>query len=255
MSYENPMKTARTSGAILRGAWCASPSAVIAEAVAASGYDYVCVDMQHGAVEYADAVHMFQAIQGQGVTPIVRLVANDAALIGKAADAGALGIVVPLVNTAEEAAAAVAATRYPPRGSRSYGPVRASLVTGSRDVRDLEQVFVAVMVETAEGLANVEEIAATEGVDAIYCGPADLALAIGLDPAYERPEREHIDAIERIRKACVDNGIIAGVHCVGGEMASRRLAQGFQMTTIINDVALVKSAGAAELKLAVAPGR
>jgi len=253
MAFTNRLKDARTSGATLRGAWCASPSAEMAEAVASVGFDYVCVDMQHGLVDYADAVHMFMAIAGQGSVPIARLVVNDPALIGKVIDAGALGVVVPLVNTAEQAAAAVAATRYPPRGGRSFGPARASLAVGSKAIADLESIFVAVMVETGEGLDNVDEIAAVEGIDAIYCGPADLALAIGLEPAYERPEPEHEAAIQRIREACHRNDIIAGIHCADGAMAARRLAQGFQMTTIMNDLALVRSAATAELAAASAP--
>ena len=252
MTFINPLTDARTSGATLRGAWCASPSAAMAETVASVGFDYVCVDMQHGVVDYADAVHMFMAIAGQGSVPITRLVVNDAALIGKVIDAGALGVVVPLVNTAAEAAAAVAATRYPPRGGRSFGPVRAGLAVGSKAIADLENIFVAVMVETAEGLENVDEIAAVEGLDAIYCGPADLALAIGLEPAYERPEPEHEAAIQHVREACHRNGIIAGIHCADGAMAARRLAQGFQMTTIMNDLALVRTAAAAELATASA---
>lgn len=253
MSFTNPLRATLASGGVIRGAWIASPSVVTAEAVAAIGYDYVSVDLQHGAVDYTDAVPMFAAIQGQGSTPMARMPNNDFAAIGKVLDAGALGIVVPLVETAEDAAAAVAATRYPPHGGRSYGPVRGSVATGSRDPRDLEQVFVAVMVETALGLDNVGAIAATPGLDAIYVGPADLALALGLPPAYERPEPEHAAAIERIRMACHQHGIVAGVHCADGAMAGRRLAQGFRMTTVIQDVALVRSAGAAELALAVPP--
>src|SRR5690606_38044485 len=164
---------------------------------------YVCVDMQHGAVDYSDAVGMLQAIHAQGATPIARVPSNDLATIGKVLDAGALGVVVPLVNTAEEAAAAVAACRYPPNGGRSFGPVRASTVIGSRDPRDLEQIVVAVMVETREGLDNVDEIAATPGLDAIYVGPADLALALDLPPAYERPEPVPTEAIDTLREACV----------------------------------------------------
>lgn len=253
MSFTNPLRATLASGGVLRGAWIASPSVVIAEAVAGLGYDYVSVDLQHGAVDYADAVPMFAAIAAQGSVPMARLPRNEPAAIGRILDAGALGIVVPLVDTADEAAAAVAATRYPPRGGRSYGPIRAAVATGSREPRDLEQVFVAVMVETARGLDNVDAIAATPGLDAIYVGPADLALALGLPPAYERPEPEHVAAIDRIRTACADHGIVAGVHCADGAMAARRLAQGFGMTTVMNDVALVRSAGAAELALATVP--
>lgn len=252
MAFENPLRVKWNQGEVVRGAWCTSPSAVVAEAVASSGYDYVCVDMQHGAVDYSDAVGMLQAIHAQGATPIARVPSNDLATIGKVLDAGALGVVVPLVNTAEEAAAAVAACRYPPYGGRSFGPVRASTVIGSRDPRDLEQIVVAVMVETREGLDNVDEIAATPGLDAIYVGPADLALALDLPPAYERPEVVHTEAIDTIREACVRHGVVPGVHCVGGEMGARRVAQGFRMTTLVNDLALVRSGASAELAAATA---
>lgn len=250
MAYVNPLTAAWDRGDVVRGAWCTSPSAVVAEAMASAGFDYVCVDLQHGAVDYSDAVHMLQAISGQGAVPIARVPSNDLATIGKVLDAGALGVVVPLVNTAEEAAAAVAACRYPPLGGRSFGPVRASTVIGSRDPMDLNKVVVAVMVETREGLENVEEIAATPGLDAIYCGPADLSLALDLPPEYEHDAQVHTDAVDRIRQACESSGIIAGVHCVGGEMSARRVGQGFRMTTVVNDLALVRSAATAELALA-----
>ena len=250
MNYVNPLREAAAAGRKIRGAWIASPSAVVAEAVASTGYDYVSVDMQHGAADFSDAVMMFTAISGQGTVPMARVPSNDAAVIGRILDAGALGIIVPLVDTAEDAAAAVAATRYPPHGVRSYGPVRASTTIGSRAPDDLEQIFVAVMVETATGLANVDEIAATPGLDAVYVGPADLALGLGLAPAYERPEPEHIAAIERIRLACERNGIVAGVHCAGGAMAARRMAQGFQLTTVMNDLAVVRAGAEHELELA-----
>jgi 4-hydroxy-2-oxoheptanedioate aldolase len=250
-NFVNPLRAAVRDGRVLRGAWCASPSAVIAEAIASVGFDYVCVDLQHGAVDYSDAVHMFAMIAAQGATPIARVASNDPAEIGRVIDAGALGIIVPLVNNAAEAERAVAATRYPPRGNRSFGPIRGSIAVGSREPIDLEQIFVAVMVETMSGLQLVDEIAATPDLDAIYCGPADLALALGLAPAYERTEQLHIDSIEAIRTACDAHGILPGVHCVGGEMAARRIAQGFRMTTIIQDVATVKSAAAAELALSV----
>lgn len=253
MTYLNPLRARVAGGGVIRGAWIASPSVVTAEAVAGVGYDYVSVDLQHGAVDYADAVPMFAAIHAQGATPMTRLPSNDAAIIGKAVDGGALGIVVPLVETEEDAARAVAAVRYPPAGTRSYGPIRGSVAVGSRDPRDLEQIFVAVMVETGLGLENVDAIAAVPGLDAIYVGPADLALALGLPPAYELPEPEHARAIEDIRLACERNGIVGGIHCADGAMAARRLAQGFRMVTVINDVALVRSAGAAELAAAVMP--
>jgi 4-hydroxy-2-oxoheptanedioate aldolase len=252
MPYTNPLRTLWSTGGTAFGAWCATTSVVSAEAVAAAGYDYVCVDLQHGAVSYSDAVPMLVAIAGRGAVALCRVPANDAGVIGKVLDAGAQGVVVPLVSSAEEAARAVAACRYPPHGMRSFGPVRAATVTGSREVPDLEQVICAVMVETQEGLEQVSEIAATPGLDAIYVGPADLALALGLPPGYERAEPEHDDAIRTIAEACRRHSLTMGIHCDGGEMAARRRAQGARMITVVNDLALVRAGAAAELSLATA---
>lgn len=245
----NPLSRAWSAGQVTRGAWCTSPSSITAEALATIGFDYVGVDMQHGAISYSDAVPMLQAIAGQGAAPIVRVMANDLAIIGKALDAGAVGIVVPLVSSPEEAAKAVAACRYPPLGARSYGPIRASVAFRSRETTDLEQVVCAVMIETLEGLARVDQIAATAGLDVIYVGPADLALSLGLPPAYELDDERHEEALRSIRLACKQRGIVAGIHCDGGEMAARRLEQGFQMVTLVNDVALVKSGASSQLAL------
>ena len=250
MGLTGSLQAVWNGGGAARGAWCAAPGPVTAEAVASAGFDYVCVDMQHGAIGYSDAVPMLQAISGQGVTPLVRVRANDAALIGRALDSGAVGVVVPMVGSAEEAARAVAACRYPPRGGRSYGPVRAAAVMGSRAPEDLERVVCMVMVETREALERVDEIAGTDGVSGIYIGPADLSLALGLPPAYEHDDPVHQEAVERIRDACDRNGIIAGIHCDGGAMAARRLRQGFGMVTVVNDLAALRAGVAAELAAA-----
>lgn len=251
MSFVNPLRRRLASGGVLRGAWLSSPSLVTAEAVAAAGFDYVCVDLQHGAIDYADAVPLFAMIQARGPVPLARLLDHDATTIGKYLDAGALGVVVPMVETAAEAAAVVAATRYPPRGRRSFGPIRAATAVGSYEAADLEQVFTAVMVETKTGLDNVADIAATPGVDAIYVGPFDLALALGLPGDYESDNPAHVDAVARVQRACAQAGIAAGIHCRDGAMAGRRLTQGFRMTTVIDDVTLVRSAAAIELARAV----
>lgn len=253
MTFANPLRLAWSEHRPVRGAWCTSPSSVSAEAMASIGFDYVCVDLQHGAIDYSDAVPMFQAISCQGVTPLARVPSNDLGTIGKVLDAGALGVVVPLVSTPEDAAAAVAACRYPPAGGRSFGPVRAATTVGSRDIADLDQVVVAVMVETQEGLDRIDEIAATPGLDAIYVGPADLALALGLPPAYERPEPEHAEAIERIREACERHGVIPGIHCADGAMGARRLRQGFRMITVANDLVSMRTHASAELAAAGDP--
>lgn len=250
MTYENPLAAAWREGRTTFGVWCTIPSSVSTELTAALGFDYVCVDMQHGAISYPTAVPMLQAARAAGTAAVARVQYNDPGEIMKILDAGAIGVLVPLVNTAEEAARAVAACRYPPVGNRSYGPVRAGVVTGSVDPADLGQVLCLVMVETAEGLANVDEIASTPGVDGIYVGPSDLSLALGLPPGYEHAEREHVDAIESIRDACARHGIVAGIQCDSGPLAARRRAQGFQMVTVGIDASFMRTLAGQELAAA-----
>ncbi len=174
----NPLREAWAEGRTAFGLWSAIPSSFSAELVAGTDVDYVCVDQQHGVVNYASMVPMLQAIEAAGATPITRVLSNDPFRIMKALDAGAWGVIVPLVNGAGEAARAMAACRYPPHGIRSYGPIRAASVIGSRNPEDLAgEVLCLVMVETREALENVEEIAATPRVDGIYIGPADLAIS------------------------------------------------------------------------------
>lgn len=247
MAYENPLTEAWRAGRTTFGIWCSIPSSVSTEMTAAAGFDYVCVDLQHGAISYPAALPMLQAARAAGAAAVARVQANDPGEIMKILDAGAHGVIVPLVNNAEEAARAVAACRYPPAGNRSYGPLRAAVVTGSRDTADLDKVVCLVMVETADGLANVAEIASVPGLDGIYVGPSDLSLALGLPPGYERPEREHIDAIESIRSACEQHGLIAGIQCDNGALAARRHAQGFQMVTVGNDSTFMRSLAGREL--------
>src|ERR671915_2551534 len=222
MANPNQLKVAWAESRTAFGLWMTVPGSVGAEILAGAGVDYVCVDQQHGVIDYDSMVPMFQAIRAEGAAPITRVLSNDPFLIMKALDAGAWGVVVPLVNTAGDAARAVSACRYPPRGMRSYGPVRAAGVIGSRDPEDLSgEVLCLVMVETREALERVEEIAATPGLDGIYIGPSDLALSLGLPPTLEVTADEHVKAVERIREACHRNGIAAGIHSPAGDRARR----------------------------------
>src|SRR5215207_6282535 len=234
---KNPLREVWAEGRTAFGVWAAIPSSFSAELVAGAGVDYVCVDQQHGVVNYASMVPMLQAIGATGAAPITRVLSNDPFRIMKALDAGAWGVIVPLVNDAGEAARAVSACRYPPDGIRSYGPIRASDVIRSKDPEDLaREVLCLVMVETREGLENVEEIAATPGIDGIYVGPADLALSLGLPPTTEVTEKKH--------------AIVAGIHCSSGEWAQRQAGAGFDMVTVAVDAALL--GGAARREVATA---
>ena len=248
MANPNPLRAVVSEGRAALGLWMTVPGSIGAEILAGAGVDYVCVDQQHGVIDYDSMVPMVQAIRAEGAAPITRVLSNDPFLIMKAFDAGAWGVVVPLINDAEEAARAVSACRYPPRGMRSYGPVRAAGVIGSRDPEDLGgEVLCLVMVETREALERVEEIAATPGLDGIYIGPADLALSLGLSPTLDIQEGEHAEAVERIREACHTNGIAAGIHSASGEWARRHVEAGFDIVTVATDAAILRAAALREV--------
>jgi 4-hydroxy-2-oxoheptanedioate aldolase len=250
---KNPLRKVWAEGRTVFGLWAAIPNSFSAELVAGAGVDYVCVDQQHGVVDYASMVPMLQAIGATGAAPITRVLSNDPFRIMKALDAGAWGVIVPLINDAGEAASAVSACRYPPDGTRSYGPIRASDVIGSKDPEDLAgEALCLVMIETREGLENVEEIAATPGVDGIYVGPADLALSLGLPPSTEVTEEKHVEAVRRVKEACQKYAIVAGIHCSSGEWAQRQAGAGFDMVTVAVDAALL--GGAALREVATARG-
>ena len=234
------------------GLWAALPSPFAVELMAAPGVGYVCVDQQHGVIDYADAVNMFAAAQGRGLLPMTRVPANQSWMIGKALDAGAQGVIVPLVNNREDAAAAVAACRYPPKGVRSYGPIRAAVVGGTRDVTQLgDGVLCFVMVETREGLENIEAIASTPGLDGIYVGPADLALGLGLPPDLDKKEPEHVAAVSRILAACERHGIVAGIQCASGKAGKAYADAGFRLVTIGKDSAMLQAGARNEIRAAL----
>ena len=179
---------------------------------------------------------------------LVRVEANDATPIGRALDAGAAGVIVPLVNTAEDAATAVAASRYPPAGVRSYGPTRSGMRIGPAPAEADSAVVVLAMIETADGLANVEEIAATPGLDGLYIGPSDLTLAVGgAGPADPAVADAFESALGRVRRACEANGLAAGLHTRSGEEAAQRMSEGFTLLTVASDIIHLEAAARAHL--------
>jgi 4-hydroxy-2-oxoheptanedioate aldolase len=253
MPEYNSLKSALSeSSKPVFGLWATLPDPLAAELACGTGVDYVCIDRQHGMIGYETMLAMLQAVTNSGeAVPIVRVTQNSPAEIMQVLDAGALGVIVPFVNTTEEAARAVAACRFPPEGIRSYGPVRAAHVLGSNDPEPVSQeVLCIAMIETREGLENVEEIAATPGLDAIYIGPADLALSLGLHPASGAQDPVHRRAIERIRDACQTAGIAAGMHCSSGAEAGEYAQRGFDMITAAVDSSLFVAAVRREVERA-----
>ncbi len=248
----NPLISRWRAGQTTYGVWCTMPNDAGAEFIAQQGVDYVCVDYQHGLIDHGAGVPMIRAIEAGGSVPIVRVAWNEPHLIMQALDAGARGVVVPMVNTAEDARRAVRALKYPPHGERSYGPVRARMSQGTNDPAALAEQACIIMIETAEGLKNVREIAATPGVDALYIGPSDLALALGLLPNHSPPDPQFVQAIADIEAACRANGVAPGIQCATGAISAEYTARGFNMITIVSDVPLLT--GAVREHLAAAKG-
>jgi len=229
-------------GETVFGLFATLPSAFASEIVCVKGVDYVCVDQQHGLCDWRDMVEMARGIDARGAVPLTRVPANEQWLIGKSLDAGAQGVIVPLVNNAREAAHAVVSCRYPPKGERSNGTVRAAVVAGTRDMKVLgDGVLCFVMVETGEGLEKVEEIAATPGLDGIYIGPSDLAIALGLGPGLDRDEPEHVAAVAKILAACQRHKIVPGIHTGSARSAKNFSGKGFRLVTFGGDQGFLRA--------------
>ncbi|WP_371582358.1 HpcH/HpaI aldolase/citrate lyase family protein [Streptomyces sp. NBC_01314] len=223
----------------LLGYWCLMDAPVATERIARLGYDYVALDAQHGLFGYSGMLNNLLAIDSRGSTAVglVRVEANDPAPIGRALDAGATGVIVPLVDTAAQAAEAVAAVRYPPLGRRSYGPMRSALRIGPDPADTHDTTVVLAMIETAEGLADVEAICATPGLDGVYVGPSDLRIALGGASSTDPNLADAFEAaLGTVREAAAAAGIAAGIHNPDGASAAKRLAEGFTFATVACDL-------------------
>jgi len=220
-------------------AWLAFGNAFAAEIMATQGFDSLTIDMQHGVLDYTDLVPMLQAMRPSGASLLARVPWLDPAQVMRVLDAGADGVICPMINTAEEAARFVSYTCYAPDGTRSFGPTRAAIVHGPDYATWANQSRLAfAMIETAEGFANLNEIVATPGLSGIYVGPSDLALSLGngrLAGGADREEPEMITALQAIAAACQRQGIIAALHCGTADYAARAIGWGYLMTTIGGD--------------------
>jgi 4-hydroxy-2-oxoheptanedioate aldolase len=248
---DNPLKARWQAGEVTFGVWGTIDSAFTAELIASEGPDFLCIDQQHGLVDYQMMVAAFQGIRASNGVPITRVATNEPALIGKALDAGAVAVILPMVENAEQVAALAAAFRYQPRGRRSFGPVRAGMTIGSTAIDSLEDVACIPMIETAEGLANLDAIASADGVDALYIGPADLCLSLGLPPTFDRQEDAYQEAVDRVLTACRKHNITAGIQCTDGAMAKHYAERGFQLVTVASDANTLRRAVRTQLDAAL----
>lgn len=226
--------------------WISIPNAYSAALFAGAGWDSVTLDAQHGLFDDHAMFAVLQALSARAPRRYVRVPANEAWLVGRALDAGADGVIAPLVNSVEEAKRLADAAWYPPKGRRSFGPSLSALRSGGRPYEAaFEGVSVFAMIETAEALDAVEAIAAVDGITGLYVGPNDLGLALGLGPGSDREEPRILDAFRRIVDAAAAAGKTAGIFCTSSAYARRMVGFGFGMVTAGGDSRCITDAASA----------
>lgn len=234
----NPWLDTIRSKQVALGGWLSNPSTINAEIMGTAGFDYVVIDTQHGAIDYPAMLSMLQVLSIGKSTPIVRVPSCDSGHIGKALDAGARAVIVPMVNDRATCETALSYTRYAPEGVRSYGPTRAILAEGADYFeRASDQISLIPMIETIEAMRNIDDILTVPGVEAIYVGPNDLSISLGLPPDNTDPRLD--EAMVEIITACRRNGVVPGVHA-SAALCDKRVEQGFGMVTVSADVVALR---------------
>lgn len=239
------IREAAANGQAIIGSWLAIGNGVSAELLGRAGLDFVALDGQHGGVDWNNMIDILRAVELGGTQTLVRVPWCTADYIMRVLDLGAGGVIVPMVSTPEDARIAARACRYPPEGNRSFGKVRSYYSPEGETTEPL----CFVMIETAEALANLDEIAATEGVDGLYIGPVDLALSLGLGPALQMPDRI-FEEIAKIVDACQRHGKISGCAALGNDNARQLAAMGVQLLTVGSDSGFVRAGAAGIVELA-----
>jgi 4-hydroxy-2-oxoheptanedioate aldolase len=233
----NKVKEIWKSGKAVVNGWLAIPSGFSAEVMAQCGFDSITVDMQHGVQDYQSMVQCFQAMQAHPVTPMVRVPWNEPGIIGKVLDGGAYGVICPMINTKQEAENFVSYCKYPPRGTRSNGPIRAGLYGSASGYQSTanEETLCIPMMETKTAVENMESILDVDGIAGVYVGPSDLGFSYGLVPKLDREEPEIMKIYEKLVKECGKRGIYPGIHCSGPAGAAKAIGMGFKLVTLLND--------------------
>src|ERR1041384_7273955 len=245
---ENKLRTLWKNGGVAVNGWLGIPSSASAESMARCGWDSVVVDMQHGLVDYTDAVPMLQAISQTEATPMVRVPWNMPDIIMKSLDAGAYGVVCPMINTPAECEEFIQNCRYAPRGRRSFGPIRAVMYGGSDYWKFANETILAIaMIETQQALDNLDAILKVPGLDSIYVGPSDLGLSLGFQPGPDPTTPKVAEAIKFIVDGAKKAKIPAGIHCFSPEWAKQMIALGYQLVTLGNDNSLMMGAARAAI--------
>jgi 4-hydroxy-2-oxoheptanedioate aldolase len=226
-------------------AWVTIPSSWTAEVMARIGYDAMTIDAQHGlATDFQTILPILQAISTTETVPFVRVPYNtDLAYMMRMLDGGAYGLICPMIRDRADTEAFVQACKYPPMGFRSYGPARAVVYGGDDYFKHANvELITMAMIETADALENIEDIAQTPNLDGLYVGPWDLSLALGLPKMADFDSPDFIKILQRIVDVCQKNKIVAGIQCSSPEVAVRMSAMGFRFVTAVNDTTLLKNA-------------
>jgi 4-hydroxy-2-oxoheptanedioate aldolase len=259
---ENKLRTIWQQGNAVINGWLHIPSAWSAEVMAHQGFDSLTVDLEHGMAGFETTLTMFQAISTTDVVPMARVPWNEPGIIMRLLDAGCLGIICPMVNSRAQAEAFVGACRYPPLGYRSLGPTRARIYAGADYAAFANQsVITLAMVETAEALSNVAEIASTPGLDGLYIGPGDLSLSLGGTQRVDLTEPHLVEALDAILASARRHDRFAGLHTNSPQYARRAIERGFRFVTVMTDTTMlatmakrmVAAARGEELGLAAGP--
>ena len=235
---KNKLKKIFSEGKAVINGWLQIPNSFSAEVMANQGWDSLTIDMQHGVVDYPNALQMLQAISTTDVVPMARVNWNEPGQIMKILDAGSYGVICPMVSNKQEAERFVQACMYPPNGYRSFGPIRGLIYGGPDYTKHADtEILKLAMIETKEALEKLDEIMSVKGVDGIYIGPADLSLALGEEPGFDRPEStKAYSEILRILEHAKKNNIFAGIHNGTPEYAQKMIDKGFNFVTISSDL-------------------
>ena len=249
MARANGVREIWASGKAVVNSWLGVPSSFSAEVMAHAGWDSLVVDMQHGMIDYQMMITMLQAISTTNTVPLVRVPWNNPAHIQKALDAGAYGIICPMINNRAEAEKFVGSCRYAPLGYRSSGPIRAALYGGADYHMKANDIVLAFgMIETAEAMENLDEIMSVKGLDAIYIGPSDLSISYGHPPGGDKPDQWMMDALKKVLDAFNRHSVMPGIHCGAPSYAKQMIEMGFKFVTVGGDTRFLTMGAAAAVK-------
>ena len=248
---KNKLKELFKSGKPIINSWLSVPSSFSAEVMANQGWDSLTIDMQHGLIDYPNAVNMLQAISTTETTPMARLNWNEPGQIMKILDAGCYGIICPMVSNKKEAEKFIQACQYPPKGYRSFGPIRATIYGGNDYAKNAnDEILKLAMIETKEALNKLDEILDTPNLDGIYIGPADLSLAVGEEPGFDKPEStKAYKEILKILDAAKKRNLLAGIHNGTPEYAQKMIDKGFNLVTVGSDSRYIISGAKYDLEI------